>query len=265
MRIASAGHAVFALTMIALGLMGLIKGDFAPVWQPVPRSLPAREALSYACAFVSLGCGIGLLWRRAAGPAARALLVYLALWMLLFKARSVVLAPMVEVSYESLGETAVIVAGAWVLYVWFAADWDRRRLVFATGERGLRIARVLYGLALIAFGLAHFVYMKETATLVPAWLPEHSMWAYFTGGTYIAAGVAISTGVYARSAAMLAALQIGMFTLLVWAPVAATGANAEQWAEFIVSWSLTAGAWVVADSYRGMPGRASARWRRRTA
>jgi uncharacterized membrane protein len=259
MRIASVGHAAFSVTMIALGILGLIKGDFLQVWQ-VPKGLPGRELLAYVGACISLASGIGLLWRRSAAFAARVLLAFFLLLTLLFKARFVLLQPTVEGTYQSLGENAVLVVGAWVLYAWFATDWDRQHLGFATGDGGVRIARVLYALAMIAFGLSHFAYLNLTAPLVPVWLPWHVGWAYFTGCTYLAAGVAMLIGVYARLAAVLSTAQMGGFTLLVWVPMMVIGhVSAFQQGEFVVSCALTAAGWVVADSYRGTPWFASGR------
>lgn len=249
----SAGHVFFAVTLIGLGILGLSRGQFATVWQGVPDAVPGREFLAYLGSLVYLACGCGLLWQRTAALAARVLFAWLLLWMLLFKVPDIVRAPTVEVSYQECGQNAVLVAGAWVLYVWLAADSDRRRLRFIVGASGLRAARLLYGLALVAFGLSHFAYLELTAPLVPRWLPSHVFWAYFTGATYLAAAAAILTGRCARLAAALSALQIGLFTLLVWPPMLAAGASEFRWNEFVVSWELTAAAWVVADSYRSRP------------
>lgn len=253
MRIAGVGHAVFAAAMIAIGILGLKHSEFVPTWDGVPEGFPAQEGLAYLCAFVSLACGAGLLWKRSTAISARVLFYYLLLWFLLFKLRFIILDPLVEGSYQSCGQNAVYIAGAWVLYAWFATDWDKRYFKFATGDMGVRIARVFYGLALIAFGLSHYFYLNLTAPLIPAWLPWHVFWAYFTGAAYLAAGVAILAGVYARLAAALSALQMGSFIFLVWLPIAMAGKmSAFNWGELVATCVLTAAAWVVADSYRGM-------------
>ena len=250
MRIVSPGHAVFAAVMIALGIQGLIKGDFTVVWAPVPKSAPVREALVYLSASISLASGIGLLLWRTAALAARLLLASLILWLLLWRVRALSVATLVDSSW-SCGETLAMMAATWVLFATFAADWHQRRIGFVTGEKGRRIAQVLYALALIPFGYAHFAYLKHPADMVPRWLPWHLGWAYFTGATFIAASSAILFGVFAWLAAALSAIQMGLFGLLVWVPVLAAGhSNAFQQDEFAVTIALTAAGWVVAESYK---------------
>jgi uncharacterized membrane protein len=247
-RIAGAGHAVFAATLIALGLLGLVHPDYVGVWQPVPRRWPAHEALAVVCGLISLGTGLGLLWRRTAALAAGVLAVWLILWMLTVKVSVIIAARGAVAAWDDAGETAALVAAAWALF----AEARLRPLAFAAGESGVRLARALYALTMIVFGVAHLAYVTFTGSLVPAWLPAHAAWVYLTGFAYIAAGAAMLAGVVARLAAALSALQMGLFTLLVWVAALASGhAGASQWSETTVSFALAAAGWVIADTYRG--------------
>jgi uncharacterized membrane protein len=228
---------LFAVGMIGLGVLALIYGDFALVWQPVAPWVPGRTALAYGSGVLMLLAGLGLLWRAAAAWSARVLFPYLILWALL-KVPAVFVAPQMEAVWLGLGELVVLMAGGWVLFV---------RLT-GTGERSIRIARILFAVALIPIGLSHIIYVKETVDLVPAWLPFRTGWAYLTGAGHIAAGLGVLFSVFPRVAATAEAAMISAFTLLVWVPaIAAAPKTRLPWTAFFISWAIAAAAWVIAQ------------------
>ncbi len=103
------------------------------------------------------------------------------------------------------------------------------------------------------------VYADQTVGLVPSWLPERAWWAYLAGAGHIAAGLGVLFSVFPRLAATMEAGMITAFTLLVWVPeVAASPSSRLQWTATLVSWTIGAAAWVVADSSAGPPGPPSA-------
>jgi uncharacterized membrane protein len=246
------GHVLFAAVMIGLGIRGLVYGDFASVWQHVNIEHPtARQVLAHACALVALAGGVGLLFRRTVGLSAFVLLVYLLLWVVLLKLHGVVSAPRVMATWLGFGEIILIMAGAWILFATHAPQWARRHFLFAIGAAGVRWARLLVVLSLPMIGLAHFVYAKETAAFVPAWIPGPYFWAYLTGAASIAASLGMLFAIWPRLAATLEAAMLSVITLLVWLPVLIATPGNDSWTPLLMSTAIACGAWVVADSYRG--------------
>lgn len=253
------GHVVFASVLVAVGAMGLVRPDFAPVWQP-PDDLPARTAIGHVCALIFAGCGIGLLVPRVAGHAARVLTLALVAWLIAFRIRDVIGALDEIGAWYSCAEMVVVLAASWLLYARFAASWDRRHLPAAIGPRAIRSIQIAYGLALIPFGLAHFLFMERTIAMVPSVMPAPAFWAWATGIAFFAAALAIVTGVLARLAATLVAIQIGGFTATVfWPFLTAQDVDPFLWNEFAVSVVLAASAWVIAESSDRVPRGARAR------
>jgi hypothetical protein len=116
MSLGGFGRAVFALALAGLSVSSVMWGDFAYVWQPVPAWVPGRVVLAHASGLLLLGCAAGLLWRRTLARASVVLSVYCLASMLLVHVPGIASKPHEEGLWFGLGEIAVIIAGARILF-----------------------------------------------------------------------------------------------------------------------------------------------------
>jgi uncharacterized membrane protein YphA (DoxX/SURF4 family) len=236
---------IYGLSAVAFGLVGLSWGDFAAVWQPVPPTVPGRTILAYIVAAVLLLAGLSILWRRSAAIGALTLTSLYSLGVILLHVPLVIAHPTVFVEWSGTAEQLALVAGALVTYA-----FCRTPNAAAPAARIVLCGRLLFGVCLIVFALAHLFYLKPTADFVPAWLPPNQVfWAYATAAGHFLAGAAILSGIAARIASRLLTGMFVVFGLLVHAPTLVSDPhNHFNWAANAMNFALIASAWVIAAS-----------------
>ena len=242
---------LFVIGLLGLGVLAVIYGDFAMVWQPVPAWLPARTAVAVAAGVLMLLIAVGLLLPAARVWSARALFLYLILWAML-KVPGVVVAPGIEGTWLGLGELTMLLAGGWTLFARLGDIPPSSPIAFLAGDRGVRIARILFAVSVIPVGLSHLVYVQATMGFIPHWLPFPKGWAILTGAGQIASGLGLLFGVLPRLAAWAEAGQITCYTLLLWLPAIITAPKERlNWTAFFISWIIGAAAYAVAQNVAG--------------
>ena len=215
----------------------------SPDWLPIPAHAPGGPRL------VAWGLG-GLLVlgalainvRRTAAWAALGLGALFAAGMLTLEAPYAVTHFKDWGGWQAVAESTVMALGGVLAYVRSPGAREAASLA--------RAARLVFGLCLLVFGVSHFVYVKLTASMVPAWLPpSQTVWAYLTGAAQIAAGVAMLSGVQARLAAILLTAMYALFSLLVHIPtLVAAPKSLDSWTENGINLVLTGAAWALADT-----------------
>jgi uncharacterized membrane protein YphA (DoxX/SURF4 family) len=238
------GWRVYGLGVMALGVACLAFGDFDP-GQPVPEHFPARTALAYAAGAFMVVAAAAVEWRRITGWGAAALSVYYALVVvILMNGRLLLTDYAVFVTYENIAMQLAIAAGGLIVYAAAA------RIDAALAARLTRLGRLAFGVCALVFGGAHFVYMNNTAPLVPKWLPPtQEFWGYATGAGFVAAGIAILTGVQARLAAILMTAMLASFGVLANGRILLADHSSHwNWTESAVNLAVLGAAWVVVDS-----------------
>lgn len=236
----TAGRTALGLGAAGLGVISLLHGDFAITWQPVPDWIPARTPLAYASGALLTAAGAALVVDRFARIAAAFIAAFLTFWAVVLQAPRLLAGE--EAAWLAPAEILAVAAGAWTLF-WLGATESAFR------TRALRAGAAFFGMMAPVFGIAHFLYIPFTASMIPAWIPWRVFWAWFTGAGHIAAGVSIVTGVLARLGAMLLAIMFTGFVLLVHAPrIVADPGSRLEWHLLSTALLLTGAAWITASA-----------------
>jgi uncharacterized membrane protein len=224
-----AGRAALVLGLVGAGALCLCYGGLDPQWQHPPAGLSA-PAIAYVNGAALIVLSLALFVPSAARRAGYALAAFLVLWVLAFAVPRIIAGQ--EAAWLAPAEVLTVATGAWI-----ASGADRAK----------RALRILVGLCLITFGVAHFLYLTFTANMIPDYIPFHLPLAAFTGAGHIAAGLSLISGILAWLGSALLAVMFSLFVLLLHIPrVFADPTNRIEWTMLFHATALTGAALLIA-------------------
>jgi uncharacterized membrane protein len=235
----TSARVLLALAFAGFGLQYLrMLPIVGPPWYPV------LSALSIAAGILLLAAAAGLLVRASAHLAALLLGSALLLRVLVFHLPQLLTHLRGPNIWAGFGEMLAIAGGAWML----AATLPGTRTPLT---RMLDAGRYLFAVPLLIFGILHFKYAFFISMLIPKWIPQRFFFANFVGLCFIAAALAIATGIRARLAALLLAAMFLLWVAIEHAPrVAAAVHNGNEWTSMFIALAMAGSALAAAAAAR---------------
>ncbi len=249
------GRGIFAFAIVALGVetlvcAGVTQQALGPGYNAIPVLpwVPAIPWLAIAAGIIWTTCGVGILlgaWQRGSAFTLGAMYTAAALIIVLphyvahpgdMGLRTVVFEPL------ALASIAFLIPGE-ATPVWLA-----------------RASRIVFGLAMVVFGVDHFLALQGIGTLVPGWIPWHVFWIAFFGAVFIAAGVGIGIGKFERLSWAAIGLMFAVWVItlhvprtLGWYHIPGAITDPDEWSSLFIAVGLWGGPWAMARTTTGRP------------
>jgi hypothetical protein len=239
MKTAFWGRIVFGVSAVLFGVTALMWYD-SETWQDLRHiwSLPFGATIGGFLMIAQIAGGTGILYSRTTRTAS----VILSVVYLCFSLACIPDIIAASNIYERYG-------GSFFL---FFSLFCGAIALYATTEANAaigRLARLGLGVCAISFTLGQALLLRDTADLVPKWIPPSQMfWAILTTIAFALAAIAILINCLAPLATRLMTLMLALFGLLVWVPrVIAHPKSHFNWSECALTFLVTGAAWMVAD------------------
>lgn len=243
MKTALYARIVFGAAAVLFGVVALMWHD-ADTWQSLHHiwSLPFGTVIGGCLMTGQIAGGIGIQFPRSAHLASVVLcVVYLCFSLACIP--NIIAASNV---YERYGGSFFLFFS--LLCGAIALNAATEAIAARSGGFG-RLARLGLGVCAISFTLGQALLLRDTATLVPKWIPPNQMfWAILTTVAFGLAAIAILMNRQARLAIRLMTLMLALFGVTVWVPqLIAHSKSHFNWSECVLTFLVAGAAWVVAD------------------
>jgi hypothetical protein len=244
----TAGRIIFAIAMVLFGVEFLLfaKGMAGPL--PGPPWARGGILLAWLCCAGFIVCGVSIAMGMMVQWAAMLLGGAVSLFALIRWVPDLVAHSHNPGPWTVVFELLAMSGGAFVLAASFSSPVGAWSGLAAVG-------RYLVAVSLVIFAVQHFMYANFVATLIPAWIPRHLFWAYFTGGAFVAAALSFVTGKMVRLSAGLLGLMFLLWVVVLHAPrVAASLRNGDEATSLLVALAMGGVSFILAGAWRNNEG-----------
>lgn len=220
------GRMFYGIAMVVYGIQQLVYADFRNVLFPAWQSkIPLLPVWAIIFGIVLIAAGVAIIFEKTAKKAS-----------LLLGGAFLALFCFVHVPYEildpysygwHLGSWAnalkelALSGGAFVIAGSFHeqnSNVKKESALLKLLERIVPFGKIFFSFTITSFGIAHFMYVKYLAEMVPAWIPDHTFWVYFAGVALLGSGVFIILNIRRRVIATLLGIMIFLWVILLHIP-----------------------------------------------
>jgi uncharacterized membrane protein len=243
------GKLFFGVSVLAIGIIHIVNGNFPVGLMPVVASLPARPLFAYLTGILIIVAGALILTKKYEREGAILSGIIFLLSLILVDVPKIIInikSPdwwTVVFEIFSFFSGALILAGIVSISKSF---YNPRRKLWLTGS-------YIFAIALIIFGAQHYMYAQFIATLIPKWIPGSNIWPYIIMVAFIAAGLSIIIQKQVDLSAALLSLMFFLWVCIVHLPRVIANIKTEpEWTSMFVALAMSGIALFISGSATGL-------------
>jgi len=202
------GKTLFAIAILAIGLIHLIFQNFPMGLLPIPAAVPGRLALANLTGIGLVAAGIALLFDKLTYYGAIVSGIIWLLLIVLFQLPTLMGKLNSPNTWTGAFECIMLLGGV-CLVLGDCFPFNKN-----PAFKPAPIGRYLYLSGLAVFAILHYVYLQFIAMLVPLWLPGHVFWAWLVLIAFILSALSIVVNKKVKPAMLLLS-----FMFLTWVAI----------------------------------------------